>query len=300
MTGRALRTIGVLAIASVLLGELALRVIGLGDPPIAIRDTELEYRLKPDASYTRWGNLIEIGSHGFRGPTLADEPGSNEVRLLLIGDSVVYGNHFLDQSETIALRLSAMLSTESCTVQVVPMAVSSWGPVNQAAALKRHGDFGAEAVAIVLSAHDLFDIPQPEGSLVPYRLSRPIGAIGDAVEAVLERYFPPARPSFNVSSEARREMTLTALDEIAETTRRSGQDLLMVYNATTFERDAGRLDQGQVLMDWAQERAVASLDLGMVPGIGYRDHIHPNAEGAHSIAQVLADKYRGRLVCDGG
>ena len=278
--------------------EVSLRLVGLGNPPIAMRDDELEYRLIPDKKYNRWGNRILINSHGFRANDHSKEISGAEVRLLLLGDSVVYGNHFLDQDETIALRLSAMLSSPSCHVRVIPMAVSSWGPINQAAALSRHGTFKATEVAIVLSAHDLVDTPTaPDGSLVPYRLSPPIGAIGDLVEAIVERRFPPEPTTAAVPYETRARASLAALDAIKDRIETEGAGLLFVYNATTPERISGTLDEGLRLFDWAERHDLETLDLGAVPDVTYRDTIHPDAGGAARIARTLSEINSDRLVC---
>ena len=52
-------------------------------------------------------------------------------RVLLIGDSVVYGNHFLDQADTISARLTTLLRADAvlanCQPLVMAMAASSWG-----------------------------------------------------------------------------------------------------------------------------------------------------------------------------
>ncbi|MEY8829682.1 hypothetical protein AB9K34_14940 [Sedimentitalea sp. XS_ASV28] len=278
--------------------EIALRRIGLGDPPIAVRDAELEYRLVPNARYERWGNRIDINRHGFRAPDHSTGVPDGETRLLLIGDSVVYGNHFLDQEETIALRLSAALSLPDCTVRVIPMAVSSWGPVNQAAALARHGTFGATEIAIVLSAHDLVDTPTYNGALIPYRLSKPKGAIGDAVEAILERRFPAAPKETAEPFETRAKASLNALNSIRERALAENANLTVIYHPTTDERISGMSDQGRRLVDWARQQGIGVLDLGATPDITYRDNIHPDAAGAAGIANALADEYRSKLVCD--
>ncbi len=279
------------------LTEVALRLVGFGDPPIAVRDEALEYRLVPNGNYRRWWNRIQINSHGFRAADHLETISGTEVRLLLIGDSVVYGNHFLDQEETIAFRLSAMLSSPACTVRVIPMAVSSWGPVNQAAAFARHGTFGATEIAIVLSAHDLVDTPRLNGSIVPYRLSPPVGAIGDFIEAILERLPPTTPPGTAVLFEEHARASLEALDTIRDRVHAQGARLLFVYNATTSERLNGTSDMGLRLFDWAAQNSVKTLDLGTVPDITYRDSIHPDNNGAERIARTLAEIYSGRLVC---
>ena len=293
--GRALRLGALVLVGLVIAAEIGLRVIGLGDPPLAVRDAELEYRLVPNGDYRRWGNEISINSHGFRTADHPDEVPAGETRVLLIGDSVVYGNHFLDQSETVSLRLSDLLSTPDCTVRVIPMAVSSWGPVNQAAALARHGSFGAAQIALVVSGHDLVDMPIEGGSLIPYRTSPAIGAIGDAIEAVLERQGERARNP--LSFDERVVASLAALDSIADHARRENAELLFVYNATVPERASGTSENGQRLMDWAVAQGIDIIDLGAVGDVSYRDAIHPDAPGAGAIARTLHEAYAQRVGC---
>lgn len=293
MTGRTLRFVLIGLVALGIAAEIGLRIVGLGDPPLAVRDAELEYRLVPDGDYRRWGNEISINSHGFRTEDHPIEVPDQERRILLIGDSVVYGNHFIDQSDTVSIRLSELLSTPDCTVRVIPMAVSSWGPVNQAAALARHGSFGATEIGFVLSGHDLADMPVDGGSLIPYRTFPPIGgAIGDAAQAVLERL--PRNP---MPFEERTIASLAALDEMVEHARTDGAGLLFVYNATMPERASGTSQNGQRLFDWADGQGISTLDLGANPDVTYRDMIHPDAGGAEAIAQALYQTYRPRISC---
>ncbi|MBF9036857.1 SGNH/GDSL hydrolase family protein, partial [Rhodobacterales bacterium HKCCE2091] len=134
--------------------------VGLGQPVLARLDPVTEYELIGPAEYRRRGNRIAINSLGMR----AGEPGQGP-RILLVGDSVVYGGTELDQSETIAARLDAALA--ACGAQALPVAVSSWGPVNQAAWLRREGVQDARAAALVVSAHDLHDVPRPGETEVP-------------------------------------------------------------------------------------------------------------------------------------
>jgi hypothetical protein len=288
-------------LVAVLATEGLLRLAGFGDPPLAVRDDALEYRLVPNRSYTRWGNRIQINSHGFRTSDHSEKIPPEEVRLLLIGDSVVYGNHFLDQEETIAARLSAALSSPNCLVRVIPMAVSSWGPINQEAALARHGTFNAAEIALVLSGHDIADTPEPGGSLVPYRLSPSKSAIGDVAYTVYERLFPPISAAEPGPFEERMRASLRALDLILERAIAAEANLLLVYNATVEERRTVMSDGGLRFMDWAKEKSIETLDLGTIPDVTYRDSIHPDADGARRIAEVLANRYAGTLVCgDGG
>lgn len=287
-----------------LLAEAVLRFgVGLGDPPLAVLDPETEYQLVPDRSYRRWGRRIEINRHGLRGPDFAAEPAPDERRVLLIGDSIVYGNHFLDQDETLGVRLAERLSAEAhlagCRVLTVAMAASSWGPVNQAAFLARTGPLGAMAAVIVVSAHDLHDTPDAPGParILPYRLAAPAGALGDAIEAMIERFGRPDLPPPALSREIRARASLDALDRMAARLTDAGLPPVLVYHPTRTERAAGPAPAKAVLTDWAAGAGVPVVDLAQaIPEPShYRDDIHPDPEGADQIAAALAPVLAPRL-----
>ena len=94
-----------LAVILVLTGaESAAREAGFGELPLAMTDPQIGYYLVPSRSYVRFGNTVRVNRYGFRSDDFdaAALPASEHV--VLIGDSVVYGNHHLDQSQTV-LRL---------------------------------------------------------------------------------------------------------------------------------------------------------------------------------------------------
>jgi len=279
--------------------------VGLGDPPLARLDRVTEYELIPSAHYRRWGNFIAINANGMRAPDHAPWPGPAERRVLLIGDSVVYGNHFLDQAETIAAQLTGDLATNprlaGCTVLALPMAVSSWGPANQAAALRRDGTFGAHAAAIVLSAHDLYDVPRLSADILPYQLTRSWTAIGDAVTALVLRKSRETATTDLRPLEARAQLSLIALGDMVGQLRAAGIMPKLVYHPTTGERAGSMRHERATLTDWAWARGIETIDLGaeITTADGYRDTIHPNALGAARIARVLARSLAPDLpLCD--
>ena len=257
---------------------------------------ETEYQLIPSASYRRFGNRIGINSLGMRGPEPAAVPGAAERRVLLIGDSVVYGNHFLDQSETIPLQLTGALADlpelGGCTPFVLAAAASSWGPVNQAAFLARTGPVGADLAVLIVSAHDLYDTPIPEDGVIPYRLSPSYGALHDAVQIVAERLArrlretPPRLPA-----PVRQAATLRAVATMAQQMQAAGVPFLLVYHPTTREQAGGLAAQHGAFEAWARENDVpfAVLSAPDLDASQYRDRIHPEASGAATIARLLAD-----------
>ena len=285
--------------------ELGLRFgVGFGDPPLVTRDNEIEYLLLPSADYRRFGNRVEINRWSMRSRDHDATPASGELRILLIGDSIVYGNHFLDQSETIAARLEPLLAARlpGCSPLVMAAAASSWGPVNQAAFIKRTGTLGATSAVIVLSNHDLFDTPTFDGDVIPYRTAAPVGAIGDAVEAVIERInrrlAESRAPSISeIELDHRSSKSLAALDWMVNHLEAAGIRPIIVYHPTMSEREGTSSPGHAVFFEWAERHGLSFLDLQGFPILGnaYRDDIHPSPAGTIAIARVLAPVLAGRL-----
>ena len=303
MRGSGIARNGLALVALMLLTEAVLRFgLGLGDPPLARLNPETEYELVPSAQYRRWGNTIKVNAFGMRNRDHAAIPSATERRILLIGDSVVYGTNALDQHETIAATLESMLSESArfsgCVVLAMPMAASSWGPVNQAAFLAREGTFGAEAAAIVLSAHDLYDVPQTELDILPYRVDGPLTAIGDAYRLVHERIWRPVQIGEPLPPEIRAERSVLALDTIVAQIKGAGIDPVIVYHPTQPERTAEvKASERNKFRDWAEASGLRFVDLGdvIVDQNGYLDTIHPDPTGASRIAGVLRDELASDL-----
>lgn len=294
----------VAAVAAVALLEAGLRFgVGLGNPPLARLDPVTEYEHVGPAVYRRWGNRIEINTQGLRMPPMTDLPEAEDRRVLLVGDSVIYGNHFLDQSKTIAARMTALFRNDprfaACSPVVLPVAASSWGPVNQAAFLGRDGTFGAVAAGIVVSGHDLYDVPRDGARILPYRTAAPVGAIGDAVKIVLERTFPAPITTAPQPRDLRERMTRDALDRMTDQLRQQGIAPVLFYHPTLPERDAPPSREARAFEDWAATRSVPFVDLGSVPlgADAYRDTIHPNPAGTTALAQALFAHLAAGVSC---
>jgi lysophospholipase L1-like esterase len=186
-----------LLMATVLFGitaEMVARfVFGLGDPPIAVLDEKIEYYLKPSQRYARFGNSIAINHFGMRGEDFpAQKAQSDELRILILGDSVVYGGHKIDQPELMTSLLAELLEAKSeRPVTVANIASSSWGPPNMRAYLERFGTFDGDVAILVLSSHDIVDAPRFDQASIPYWVTPPRCALHDALHGVHGRLFSP-------------------------------------------------------------------------------------------------------------
>ena len=220
----------------------------------------------------------------------------DERRVMLVGDSVVYGNHFLDQSETIAYQMQAYLQvtglfTEKCSGRVMPAAASSWGPINQREFLSKFGLLNADVGIVVLSSHDLYDVPSGS-SLLPYRTRSPKLALIDAWQIMAERFSSRHRNDVaSLSREERAALSLSALKGLVTLFEESSTPLMLAYHPAATEHAGTLKREHAVFRDWAEEMDIpfAVLISPELSEVDYRDHIHPTSSGARKLASLLSE-----------
>lgn len=144
-----------LCVAGFAAAELLARYgLGLGTPPLYEFSADYEYRLIPNQSLYRFGNLFETNQLGLRSPSLASSRPQGQQRVLVVGDSIVWGGAQLDQS-----MIATELMRAHHNFEVANVSAPSWGPANQLAFLQTHGLQNASHVVLVISSHDAFDVP---------------------------------------------------------------------------------------------------------------------------------------------
>ncbi len=112
--------------------EIIARLFGFGETVQVHLHEKIEYVLVENQDVTRFGNHIKINNLGHRSEEISPEKSDGAKRVMLLGDSVVYGNHHIDQTETIAHYLSQSLKeTSPVPYSVISAAASSWGPKNK-------------------------------------------------------------------------------------------------------------------------------------------------------------------------
>lgn len=136
-----------------------------------VKDPQLEYFHKPGA-YHRFGNRLSFNSFCMR----SDEPPSaRKARgpiVLVLGDSVVNGGPRIYQSELATEILKGRLGRGSFVGNV---SAGSWGPVNLSVWIARSGLLSADDIFVVVSSHDLNDIPIHSQTLgTQFRQAKPV------------------------------------------------------------------------------------------------------------------------------
>jgi hypothetical protein len=156
-----LRTWLILALSPLLLvfvgGELLLRLyVGLGDPPLLMRDPLMSYRFVPSQTCERLHHLIHYNAYSMRSddfPPKKSDPA--ELRVLMIGDSVINGGVMIDQSKLVSTLLQKDLSDDLHRPVIVGNAsAGGWGTPNELGWVKTFGTMDADIVVIVVSSHN--------------------------------------------------------------------------------------------------------------------------------------------------
>ena len=168
--------------------------IGLGDPPLYQADAKMEYMLQPSKTYSRFHNRFSVNGYGMRADDFPPQKsGPDELRVMVVGDSIVYGGVRIDQRDIDTEILKRDLQAEFGRPVVVGNAsAKSWGPPNELAYLQRYGTLDADVVILELSSHDYADAPTfvpVVGISADYPDKRPPFALADLFETyLLPRY----------------------------------------------------------------------------------------------------------------
>jgi hypothetical protein len=282
---------------SVATAELTLRVIGFGDPPLYVFDEEIEYYLKPNGVYKRFGQTIRVNRYGMRSDDVDLASVDRGLVFSLYGDSVVYGHH-LDQADTPPAQLQSLLrdKMEGAMPVANSIAASSWGPENLLYFYNRFGPFPGNTAWIIQSSHDMIDVTHQVNKVVAYRSSAPYGALHDCALSVLYGVIPWIRPKIAdpESFQDKRKRADIALDALIGALKKDYMRVVLVFHATKEEALSGKADGLGHYLAFAKSHSiefVSTLELYSWAYAGGRephfDDIHLNSSGAALLAAQL-------------
>lgn len=299
---------GVLAVVGIALvgGELGARLgLGLGDPPLSDAYPDLEYAFRP-GTYRRFGNRVHINAHHMRSPEFPErKTRADEVRVMLMGDSVINGGALTDQADLASELLHARLSAELVRPVVVGnISAGSWGPGNLLAYARRFGLFDADAVVIIVNSEDPRDNPtgqQVVGVDPSFPDRKPWSALAEAVRRygaprVARLFTVTAQPTRQVQDVRDFTRGINDLSDLCDLAIASGASVLLVHFPNRAEIAGEALPGHDAIARLATQKAIRLIELrrplenslaaGMDP---YRpdDGIHPNETGQRIIAEAL-------------
>lgn len=278
-----------------LAGEVTLRIIGFGDPPIFHTDPRIEYYAK-EGSYRRYGNYMRINHFGMRSDPVAKK--TTQLRVLLIGDSIVFGTYRVNQDELISTFLAPELERlTGRKVEVLNAACWSWGPENQLAYLQKFGTFDADTAVWLLSSHDAYDVPVPGfAETLPHE--SPWLATVEVLELLKQKNFKGPKPEGDPLVRS-----LKAVDRVVNLLEQKQIPLLVVQHWSTEELQKGMHEGGVALQKRFTELGVPTFSLDKPLRLAqqqgrdpYQDRLHLSAEGAEVIGKAIAKELKHRAA----
>jgi hypothetical protein len=156
--GMGLAAIATLVIAMALIAEGTLRVFGFGSPVLYRTDPQAMFYPAPNQKIDRYGGRIEINRFGMRAPDYPTTKAAGTFRVLMIGDSTLYGGSYIDQSELYSRKLEKRLqdAAPGRKVEVLAIGVNAWGPLQELGYIRRFGTFDADLVMVNLPIGDIY------------------------------------------------------------------------------------------------------------------------------------------------
>ena len=302
------RVLATCLIALPLAIELVCRFgLGLGNPPLEIRDPACGYRFRPSQSVHRFGNRITYDADSTRGGDGAS-PDGKVLTTLVIGDSVVNGGALTDDQDTATGLLNGLrFGLHGGTLRFLNLSAGSWAPPQQLGYLNAYGTLGADSVVLVMSSHDA--VGPVKGDYAPFPTQSPWTATEEAVVRYLlrrrrhlfatgpDRWEAAAAdvPSDVASSREPSAISMWCLAEMAALCRRKSLPFAVVLWPERAEAVGNRWDDKvEVLRQTLDTEKVPRIDLmdavRSTPGFPdavYRDIIHPTVAGQRLVAGAV-------------
>ena len=126
--------------------------LGFGTPPLYRLDSEIGYLLKPNQNLFRFGNHFITNEYGMRSENFPKHKKiKTELRILVVGDSVLNGGNFTDQNSLATTILQKHLTNKLNTkVTVANISTGGWNITNQYFYLLKNGFFNADIIYFIL------------------------------------------------------------------------------------------------------------------------------------------------------
>ena len=147
------------------LAELFVRfILGIGDPILFKSHPTMEYEQLPSQKVHVFHNKITINSLGMRSDELELFKRENIKRILVYGDSIIFGGNLLSDEKlaTTLLKRKLNFNNNNNNYEVANISSGSWGPGNWLSHIHERGLYDADHVLIVLNSNDFYDVPTYE------------------------------------------------------------------------------------------------------------------------------------------
>ncbi|SKB12658.1 Lipolytic protein G-D-S-L family [Planktothrix sp. PCC 11201] len=288
--------------------EIGLRLrFGLGSPVLYLGDSDIGYLLAPNQKTRRYGNQIEINQYSMRSASITPLPISGTRRVMLLGDSLVNGGWWTDQSQTLSALIGQQLGRQG-QGEVLNVSANSWGPPNQLAYLQRFGLFGSEVIVLLINTDDLFTGP-PNPGVVGRDRNYPNTSPRLALVEVFNRRLKPSEPIPTAQQPQPSDpvgYNLEKIQGIEAIARQNNANFILAM--TPLLREVGEpgsrdyeIKARQRLTEFTQAQNWIYIDFLPIfkatsqPETLYRDHIHLSPSGNQLVSEKISQRLEEEL-----
>jgi hypothetical protein len=268
---------------------------------IYLKDPELGWRLRPNATDLWAGVTVRTNSKGLRGPEIAYDKPPGVTRLLFLGDSVTFGDGLKTVNETFPFLIGQELTAQlKRKVEVINSGVSGYSPWQEALYLEKEGiKYHPDLVVVTFALNDVtekFELPQFGGTGEGWQLSHNYSSFSEwladhsGIAYFARRIGARIRFGPNLQQGAQRKetlnirslvdfpqrddvkeawkLTLQEVDRIIDFCRGHDIPLLLVISPWRFqllEEDVTEWPPQKIVSEHARTRGVPVIDL--LPGL---------------------------------
>jgi hypothetical protein len=290
-------------IAMLIVAEIALRaVVGLGNPILYRMDPASGYITLPKQHLRRFLARTDLNSHGLRGPEFADTKPPGTLRVMFLGDSIVYGTTRVDQPHIFVELIRKQLAEQTGRrIETINASANAWAITNELGYVRSRGIFGSDYVIDVLNTDDLSQAFARLSDVGELATEKPVTAIGE----LLSRVFRARKSDAGTDTAPdpfQEQKNLDALSQLADLVHLKGARFAVVFIPFRKRVAPGaRSSAPRALAGWAQSAGIPLFDITQavssypVEQITNPDHTHFNDLGNQLIARSLEPQLAGLL-----
>jgi hypothetical protein len=287
-----------LVLLPILLAEIALRYLGLGNPILYETNASYRYAQQPNQKQTRLrGASVTIDSKGLRAATDWSTPA--DAKVLFVGDSVTWAGTYIDDADTFVQGTCARLMLAAAKTFVCGSAAANGYGTDNMAARIRYGNTSDETVLVVtlIAPDTIRGLADAEGQfLFTHRPPAPFRALWEAASFAAWKAFHLLRPldAWRGDHELQvAERSLENLFAALRETARPQRKVLIVFSPVRDELGGRESELTRRVRAVLARSGFDVLDLHEAvsavvrPGF-YYDALHLDVRGHHFYAEQIA------------
>lgn len=150
--------------------EILIRVLGVASPPVAVTANEHTFAKnvgiffpsspRTDRRIPQLPHTVSINSLGFRGYDIDFAKANGEQRIVMIGDSFVWGD-FVDDNQTLPAHLETRLASQCSNIKVLNLGVGGTTIDAHRVMIERSQALNPDLIILVFHDNDISDLRTP-------------------------------------------------------------------------------------------------------------------------------------------